>query len=75
MTEDEKKIIIDQFNKEKEEKNKPNISGKRVEDPELKAEILKMYEDQKEKSFLAGAGESVKEFFTGTKKTEFAELP
>ena len=75
MTEDEKQKIIDQFNKEKEEKNKPNISGKRVEDPELKAEILKMYEDQKEKSFLAGAGESVKEFFTGTKKTEFAELP
>ena len=36
MTEDEKQKIIDQFNKEKEEKNKPNISGKRVEDPELK---------------------------------------
>jgi len=75
MTEEEKKKILDQFNKKKEEENKPNISDKRVEDPELKAKILKQNADRKEKSFLSGVGETVTEFFTGTKKTEFAELP
>ena len=78
MTEAEKKKILDQYNKKKEEENKIDISGlssERVEDPELKAKLLKQNADRKEKSFLAGAGESVKEFFTGTKRTEFAELP
>lgn len=46
-----------------------------VTDQDLISRLDKLRKENKEKSFLAGLGESVKEFFTGTKSTEFSDLP
>ena len=70
-----KKQILDLFNEQNEIKI-PNISGsEQVIDPDLKSKILQIQKDQSDKSFLAGVGESVTDFFSGTKRTEFAEVP
>jgi len=63
--------ILEEFNK----KNKTDTSNlQEVTDPELVSKILEAQGDKKEKSFLSGVGETVTEFFTGTKKTEFPEM-
>ena len=63
--------ILEEFNK----KNKTDTNNlEKVTDPELVTKILEAQGDKKEKSFLSGVGETVTEFFTGTKKTEFPEL-
>ena len=46
----------------------------KVTDPALVSKILEAQGDKKEKNFLSGVGETVTEFFTGTKKTEFPEM-
>jgi hypothetical protein len=56
--------------------NETDISGlQEVTDLDLKSKILNLKKDQSEKGFFEGLGESVSDFFSGTKKTEFAELP
>ena len=63
--------ILEEFNK----KNKTDTSNlEKVTDPELVSKILEAQGDKKEKGFLAGVGESVTDFFSGTKKTEFPEM-
>lgn len=63
--------ILEEFNK----KNKTDTSNlKEVTDPALVSKILEAQGDKKEKSFLAGAGEAVTDFFSGTKKTEFPDM-
>ena len=63
--------ILEEFNK----KNKTDTNNlEKVTDPELVSKILEAQGDKKEKSFLSGVGETVTEFFTGTKKTEFPEM-
>jgi len=58
-----------------EEKSNIDVTGlKEVTDPELLGKLNALSTENEEKSFLAGVGESVTEFFTGTKKTEFPEL-
>ena len=58
-----KKQILDLFNEQNEIKI-PNISGsEQVIDPDLKSKILQIQKDQSDKSFLAGVGESVTDFF------------
>ena len=58
-----------------EEKSNIDVTGlKEVTDPELLGKLNAKSTENEEKSFLAGVGESVTEFFTGTKKTEFPEL-
>ena len=70
-----KQEILDLFN-QKDKAIEPDISGsEQVTDPELREELFQIQKDQEEKSFLTGVGESVVDFFSGTKKTEFAELP
>lgn len=46
-----------------------------VTDQDLINRLDKQRKENKEKGFLAGVGESVKEFFTGTKSTEFSDIP
>ena len=56
--------------------NETDISGlQEVTDLDLKSKILNLKKDQSEKGFFEGLGESVSDFFSGTKKTEFAEVP
>jgi hypothetical protein len=63
--------ILEEFNK----KNKTDTSNlEKVTDPALVSKILEAQGDKKEKNFLSGVGETVTEFFTGTKKTEFPEM-
>ena len=63
--------ILEEFNK----KNKTDTSNlEKVTDPELVSKILEAQGDKKEKGFLAGVGESVTDFFSGTKKTEFPDM-
>ena len=63
--------ILEEFNK----KNKTDTSNlEKVTDPSLVSKILEAQGDKKEKNFLSGVGETVTEFFTGTKKTEFPEM-
>ena len=63
--------ILEEFNK----KNKTDTNNlEKVTDPELVTKILEAQGDKKEKNFLSGVGETVTEFFTGTKKTEFPEM-
>ena len=70
-----KQEILDLFN-QKNKTIESDISGsEQVTDPKLREELFQMQKDQEEKSFLTGVGESVVDFFSGTKKTEFAELP
>ena len=70
-----KQEILDIFNKQNK-KTEPSILGStEVTDPDLKSELIQMQKDNSEKSFLSGVGESVVDFFSGTKKTEFAEVP
>ena len=58
-----------------EEKSDIDVTGlKEVTDPELLGKLNALSTENEEKSFLAGVGETVTEFFTGTKKTEFPEL-
>jgi len=45
-----------------------------VTDKDLIARLDQQSVELKEKSFLGGVGESVKEFFTGTKSTEFSDM-
>mgnify|MGYP003112499174 FL=1 len=66
-----KNKILQEFNKQ--EINTDNF--KKVTDPELVSKILEAQKDKEEKGFFEGVGETVKDFFTGTKKTEFADLP
>ena len=58
-----------------EEKSDIDVTGlKEVTDPELLGKLNALSTENEEKSFLSGVGETVTEFFTGTKKTEFPEL-
>jgi hypothetical protein len=58
-----------------EEKSKIDVTGlKEVTDPELLGKLNALSTENEEKSFLSGVGESVTEFFSGTKKTEFPEM-
>ena len=58
-----------------EEKSDIDVSGlKEVTDPELISKLSTLSSENEEKSFLSGVGETVTEFFTGTKKTEFPEM-
>ena len=58
-----------------EEKSNIDVTGlKEVTDPELLGKLNALSTENEEKSFLSGVGETVTEFFTGTKKTEFPEL-
>ena len=58
-----------------EEKSDIDVTGlKEVTDPELLGKLNAKSTENEEKSFLSGVGETVTEFFTGTKKTEFPEL-
>ena len=58
-----------------EEKSDIDVTDlKEVTDPELLGKLNALSTENEEKSFLAGVGETVTEFFTGTKKTEFPEL-
>ena len=61
---------LDELRKQKMGKN-PNA----VTDEAKIAELDEIRNDQKEKSFLTGVGEAVTEFFTGTKSTEFSDMP
>ena len=70
VTNPEKIKELDELRKQKMGKN-----SKAVTDESKIAELDAIRNDQKEKSFLAGVGESVTEFFTGTKSTEFADMP
>jgi hypothetical protein len=68
-----KQEILDLF-KEQNTTKTPNIFGSEVIDFNLQAELLEMQKDQEEKSFLTGVGESITDFFSGTKRTEFSEV-
>jgi hypothetical protein len=58
-----------------EEKSNMDVTGlKEVTDPELLGKLNAKSTENEEKSFLAGVGESVTDFFSGTKKTEFPEM-
>ena len=58
-----------------EEKSNMDVTGlKEVTDPELLGKLNAKSTENEEKGFLAGVGESVTEFFTGTKKTEFPDM-
>ena len=58
-----------------EEKSNMDVTGlKEVTDPELLGRLNAKSTENEEKGFLAGVGESVTDFFSGTKKTEFPEL-
>ena len=70
-----KQEILDLFNEQSTTKTPSIFDSEKVIDPNLKAELLAIQKDQSEKSFLEGVGESVTDFFSGTKRTEFAELP
>ena len=49
--------------------NETDISGlQEVTDLDLKSKILNLKKDQSEKGFFEGLGESVSNFFSGTKK-------
>ena len=65
--------LIDRL--EQERKKKTGLDGDSVTDQNVIERLDKVREDSKEKSFLEGVGESVKEFFTGTKSTEFSDMP
>ena len=70
-----KQEILDLFNEENK-LTETNIEGsEQVTDPELINELLEIQKDQEEKGFLVGVGESIRDFFSGTKETEFAQLP
>ena len=70
-----KQEILDLFN-EQNNITDVDISGSKQNiDPTLRDELLQIQKDQEDKSFLTGVGESIVDFFSGTKKTEFAELP
>ena len=55
--------------------NKKSKKNDEVTDLDLIKRLNEKSKDIKEKTFLSGVGESVKEFFTGTKSTEFSDMP
>ena len=64
-----KQEILDLFNEQSTTKTPSIFDSEKVIDPNLKAELLAIQKDQSEKSFLEGVGESVTDFFSGTKRT------
>ena len=54
--------------------DKESKKNQKVTDPDLIARLEKESAEVKEKTFLSGVGESIKEFFTGTKSTEFSDM-
>jgi|TARA_B100000085_G_scaffold285665_1_gene322961 hypothetical protein len=55
--------------------NKKLKKNEEVTDPDLIKRLNEKSKDIEEKTFLSGVGEAVTEFFTGTKSTEFADMP
>jgi len=70
-----KEEILELFNKQNQIIESDIPGSKKVINPELREELFQIQKDQEEKSFLVGAGESIKDFFSGTKRTEFAQIP
>ena len=70
VTDPDKIKELDELRKKKMGKN-PNA----VTDEAKIKELDEIRNDQKEKSFFTGVGEAVTEFFTGTKSTEFSDMP
>ena len=56
-------------------KKKLGINDNAITDENKIKELDKIRLDKKEKSFLSGVGEAVYEFFSGTKSTEFSDMP
>lgn len=67
------KKLIERLDKARN--NKLGNNENAVTDQDLINRLDKARKENKEKGFLAGVGESVKEFFTGTKSTEFSDMP
>ena len=67
------KKLIERLDKARNKKLGNNENA--VTDQDLISRLEKARKENNEKSFLAGVGESVKEFFTGTKSTEFSDMP
>ena len=67
------KKLIERLDKARN--NKLGNNENAVTDQDLISRLDKVRKENKEKGFLAGVGESVKEFFTGTKSTEFSDMP
>lgn len=67
------KKLIERLDKARN--NKLGNNENAVTDQDLISRLEKARKENNEKSFLAGVGESVKEFFTGTKSTEFSDMP
>ena len=67
------KKLIERLDKARN--NKLGNNENAVTDQDLISRLDKARKENKEKGFLAGVGESVKEFFTGTKSTEFSDMP
>jgi len=58
-----------------QEKSNINVTGlKEVTDPELLGRLNAKSTENEEKGFLAGVGESVTDFFSGSKRTEFPDM-
>ena len=58
-----------------EEKSNMDVTGlKEVTDPELLGKLNAKSTENEEKGFLAGVGESVTDFFSGSKRTEFPDM-
>ena len=67
------KKLIERLDKARN--NKLGNNENAVTDQDLINRLDKARKENKEKGFLAGVGEPVKEFFTGTKSTEFSDMP
>ena len=67
------KKLIERLDKARNKKSGNNENA--VTDQDLISRLEKARKENNEKGFLAGVGESVKEFFTGTKSTEFSDMP
>ena len=58
-----------------QEKSNMDVTGlKEVTDPELLGRLNAKSSENEEKGFLAGVGESVTDFFSGSKRTEFPDM-
>ena len=58
-----------------QEKSNMDVTGlKEVTDPELLGRLNAKSTENEEKGFLAGVGESVTDFFSGSKRTEFPDM-
>ena len=68
--------ILKKFYELKEGKSSKVPEGlEEVKDQSIIDKFKEAKKDIEEKNFLSGAGEAVTEFFTGTKSTEFSDMP